>query len=122
MHASHAHARTRRFWLALACALCLLGFQGVGHWHRVAHIAGLAGVPLTLNPAGALVKADVWGHQSGDADCHLFDQLSHDHAPGSAALPACAAIDPVLPVAQVLASADTAAHWKRGARGPPLSA
>lgn len=98
-------------WL---CALALLGFQLMGHWHRVAHAPGL------LSPQQVEKVAKTWGHSSGDEDCRLFDQLSHDPGYSTHQLPVCAMplqmerAEAVLP-----AGADSAAHWKRGARGPP---
>lgn len=106
--------QARQIWLAWLCALCLLGFQGLGHWHRIAH----AGVPGT---AASVDKVASWGHQSGDTDCKLFDQLSHDLGPGSAG--AVIGVSPVQLAAADTVSirTDTAALWKRGARGPPIS-
>ena len=66
-------------------------------------------------------KAASWGHQSGDADCKLFDQLSHELGPGSAITAACAAPVQLATLDAVSIRADTAALWKRGARGPPIS-
>ena len=103
--------QARQIWLAWLCALCLLGFQGVGHWHRIAHAGGQS----------TLAKADIWGHQSGDADCKLFDQLSHDLGPGSAAAVICTAPVQLATAGTVSIRIDTAALWKRGARGPPIS-
>jgi len=112
-------AHPRQLWLAWLCALCLLGAQGLGHWHRIAHGGSQL---LGQGSAQKVAAADGWGHQGGSADCHLFDQLSHDQALSGAAMPACAAIQHLGPVAAVPADAAAASRWKRGARGPPLFA
>jgi len=115
----------RQFWLALLCALCLLGIQGLGHWHGIAH----GGQPVLQSPldtgldtAHKLSSSDGWGHQSGDADCHVFDHVSHEHWLIGAASLAIAALAHHLPSAPSLAGAELAARWKRGARAPPLLA
>ena len=108
---AHRSQQIRQIWLAWLCALCLLGFQGVGHWHRIAHAGGQS----------TFDKATAWGHHSGDADCKLFDQLSHDMGPGSAAIGACSASVQLSATDPVSIRIDSAALWKRGARGPPIS-
>ena len=105
--------KSSQFWLAWLCALCLLGFQGLGHWHRIAHAA-----PPT-QVAAATAGDSSWGHQSGDVDCHLFDQLSQDHVLNASGACATSAQVHLSPIAPLRAGADTAVHWKRGARGPP---
>lgn len=109
--------QSRQFWLAWLCALCLLGFQGVGHWHRIAHAGGLAGLEGQTEKTSSN-----WGHQSGDAGCHLFDQLGHDQAPTASVGMACAVQSPLQPGATNCPRAFLAACWKRSARGPPISA
>lgn len=115
--------KSRRFWLACLCALALLGLQGVGQWHRLAHGAGLGGTPLLSTAlASPAAFSDVWGHHSGDASCQLFDHLCDGQALTGPAL----TIGPPPPPCTVSwpapARPDLAVHWKRGARGPPLSA
>ena len=110
---NHRPQQARQVWLAWLCALCLLGFQGVGHWHRIAHAGGQSTIETLEN------KASGWGHQSGDADCKLFDQLSHDLGPSSTAAVFCAAPVQLAATDVVNIRIDTAAQWKRGARGPP---
>ena len=111
--AAHRPQQARQIWLAWLCALCLLGFQGVGHWHRIAHAGGAS---------SSLDKASSWGHQSGDADCKLFDQLSHELGPGRTAAVLGAAPVQLAAADTVSIRIDTAALWKRGARGPPIFA
>lgn len=112
--------------LAWLCALCLLAMQALGLWHGIAH-GGAASGPATIwsqarssAPSAALPTAsDGWGHQSGDADCHVFDHLSHEQwLQGSLALD-CAALAHLIPTAPIWAGAELAARWKRGARAPP---
>ncbi|MDN3920571.1 hypothetical protein [Roseateles violae] len=110
----------RQFWLAWLCALALLASQGLGHWHRIAHGARLGNVAAL---SGVVLKSvDGWGHQSGDADCHLFDQLSHDQLLSDSGAPACLAGVAIEAGAALPADAAAAARWKRGARGPPVLA
>lgn len=104
----------RRFSLnpihAWLLALLLLAAQATGLAHRVAHAPGLA-------PAHT-AWAD--GHEQGQGDCRLVDQLSHADALCGAA----AALPPQLPAAvaatplpQQARPAGTAAAYL--ARGPP---
>jgi len=106
--------KARQIWLAWLCALSLLAFHGIGHWHRIAHADG-------QNTVGPVDKAADWGHQSGGADCKLFDQVSHDLGPGRSANIACAAPVQLATADIVNIRLDSAARWKRGARGPPIS-
>jgi|SRR6218665_2028974 len=116
----------RQFWLALLCALCLLSIQGLGHWHGIAHGGAAGELPAQLSQLdGSGHKAgspDGWGHQSGDADCHVFDHVSHEQWLIGAASLAIAALAHHLPSTPALAGAELAARWKRGARAPPLLA
>lgn len=104
----------RRFTLsplhAWLLALLLLAAQAAGLAHRVAHAPGLA-------PAHAQW---VDGHEQGQDDCRLVDQLAH----ADALCGAPAALPPRLPAAQAGAAAraqarpaGTAAAYL--ARGPP---
>lgn len=103
----------RKHALAWLCALCLLGFQAAGHWHRIAHAGGLSGHSSA---------ADIgWGHHSGDAECHLFDQLGQGDGPTARERPLCGPQSHVVPTSASCTLADLAACWKRGARGPPVS-
>ena len=114
-HRSQAHAARKGAWL-LWFAFVLLSFQTLGHLHRHIHAVGQS------SGASVAVALEGWGHQSGDLSCQLFDQLSQDHAPGAQlAIDAAPAI-PLLPAATAWVSGAAAGHWKRGARGPPLSA
>lgn len=111
-----AHPASRRFWLALLCALCLLGLQSLGQWHGIAH-AAKAGTNTAA--VGLASPSDLWGHAIGDADCHVFDHLSHDHWLAAAQTVACDRLADVASAAPALAGAELAARFKRGARGPP---
>lgn len=107
-------APARQFWLACWLALALLSFQTLGHLHRHAHAHG-GKVAVTAS------ATDGWGHQNGDLSCQLFDQLSQDHAPGGQFVVDAVASAPLLAAATPWANCALAGHWKRGARGPPLS-
>ena len=122
--AAHRPQQARQIWLAWLCALCLLGFQGVGHWHRIAHAGGVSSIGNSIGTStiGSVEKTAVWGHQSGDADCKLFDQLSHELGPGSTSAVVGAASVQLATADTVSIRIDTAALWKRGARGPPIFA
>lgn len=125
MHALRSPRRSTRparsLWLALLCALSLLGLQGLGQWHGIAH-AAKAG---TMSTAGGgtilttVASSDLWGHAIGDADCHVFDHLSHDHGLVAAPAVACDQLADNAPALPVRAGAELAARFKRGARGPP---
>lgn len=114
--------KSRRFWLACLCVLALLGLQGVGQWHRLAHGAGLGGTPV-LNTALASPDAfsDVWGHHSGDASCQLFEHLCDGHALTGPALTVHLPPPPRAVSWPAPARIDLATQWKYCARGPPTS-
>lgn len=112
-------------WLAWLCALCLLGMQGLGQMHGIAHGGSLqTTLTTTLSSAAtdSVKVSDGWGHHSGDADCHVFDHLSHDQFLASQTALDCAAVAHLQPTTPIWAGAELAARWKRGARAPPLSA
>ena len=125
----------RMTWLAWLCALCLLGMQGLGQLHGIAHgvslqntlsSAATGAVTMTVEVM-AKVTAKVavsggWGHQSGDADCHVFDHLSQGQFLASQTALDGAAVAPLQAAAPVWAGAELVARWKRSARAPPLSA
>lgn len=113
-----------QFCLALLFALCLLSMQTLGQWHRVVHgNAYAAALSLGMGKQGAasasLGDAGFWGHQAGDAACHLLDQL------GQHQLPTAGCELGLLQMGQGIApelhptSAAAQVFWKRGARGPP---
>lgn len=122
MHARLSPRRSARparsLWLALLCALSLLGLQGLGQWHGIAH-AAKAGTFSTAGGVATVASSDFWGHAIGDADCHVFDHLSHDDWLAAAQAVACDKLADSAPAAPALAGADLAARFKRGARGPP---
>lgn len=110
----NADMQRRRFTLrplhAWLLALLLLAAQAAGLSHRVVHAPGLA-------PAHT-AWAD--GHEQGQDDCRLVDQLAHADALCGAAqaplalLPLAAAATPLRPQARPAGKA--AAYL---ARGPP---
>ncbi|MBB4841513.1 hypothetical protein HNP55_000008 [Paucibacter oligotrophus] len=111
-----------RFWLALLLALCLLSMQALGQWHRMVHSKpALATLALGQGGSASLASPDgsFWGHQAGDAACHLLDQL------GQHQLPTAGCALGLLQMAQGDApglqpsSAAAQLFWKRGARAPP---
>lgn len=114
-----------KFWLALLFALCLLSMQALGQWHRVVHGNASSTAQALASQADkgtallALGDAGFWGHQAGDAACHLLDQLGQHQLPGAGcelgllkmAQGDAPGLQPASAAAQVF--------WKRGARGPP---
>lgn len=114
-HRLQAQAVRKGAWL-LWLALVLLSFQTLGHLHRHLHAVG------QTSGASVAVAPDGWGHQNGDLSCQLFDQLSQDHAPGAQFAIDAAPAAALLTAASAWVSSSPAGHWKRGARGPPLSA
>jgi hypothetical protein len=114
-HRSQAQA-ARKLGLLLWLAFVLLSFQTLGHLHRHLHAPGQS------SGASVAVAPDGWGHQNGDLSCQLFDQLSQDHALGGQFAVDAVPATPLLAAATAWVSCSAASHWKRGARGPPLSA
>lgn len=104
-----AAAWRRTWWIALFCAASLLAMQGLGHWHRVLHPQGSA----QLSSKFAL------GHESGSADCQLFDHLAH--ADGACASPSAAISSPPLEQLAPLSAVNPAGRpWGLVCvRGPP---
>lgn len=116
----------RANWLAWLCVACLLAVQSLGHWHGIAHGSKLLGLVVPVSQAEAEAPSaritDGWGHHSGDADCHVFDQLSHHQGLSSSSTLACVVASHVQSAAPIWAGAELAARWKRGARAPPVCA
>lgn len=113
----------RMTWLAWLCALCLLGMQGLGQLHGIAHGVALQNtLSSAATGAAKMAASGGWGHQSGDADCHVFDHLSQGQFLASQTAFDGAAMAPLQAAAPVWAGAELAARWKRSARAPPLSA
>lgn len=79
----------------------LLGLQGLGLWHGMAHALP---APLQGVQAAAHTPGDPWGHAAGDLACELLDHLAQ-------ATPLAAA-----PVALA------AAPWPAAAPGAPAPA
>lgn len=126
--AGRACAPRLRAWLCLTLLL-VLSFQGLGQVHRLVHGGSPPARQLLQQQLGAATttagaprgEAEAWGHQSGDRVCQLLDQFSHDLLIPALPLAACAPMpQPQLAELQPLDAA-AAAHWKRGARGPPRS-
>lgn len=119
------HLRTRQRLLPLLAA-ALLWLQALGLWHHVVHGAGVPG-------DGPVAAAGVHhhdhdhdhsfaGHDEGDPQCRLYDQLAHaDLAVGSAGaapvLVVCGEPTAATPAGRL---APQAAGFL--ARGPPLTA
>ncbi|MBT2337003.1 hypothetical protein J7E49_24250 [Variovorax paradoxus] len=133
MHiASPAPHRPFRSTRAIAIALVLaLWFAGtLGLMHRTLHVPGLAqahatahAVAQAIHPKGAIEHAahgigDLFGNHS-DAECRLYDQLSH----GSGALGVPMVVLPVLLPSATFAylQGEAIARWVAlfDARGPP---
>ncbi|EHR70449.1 hypothetical protein BurJ1DRAFT_1581 [Burkholderiales bacterium JOSHI_001] len=126
-------ARLRRqrlpLWLAWLLALCLLGAQGLGQGHALAHGHGLPNGLAVAAPASDALADDAAsgpslfaGHEAGSATCRLLDQLAPDALvlPALAlpqALPVAPACTPVSPSPRVLP-----APCLPQARAPPMAA
>lgn len=115
---------TRRVALPLLAAAMLM-LQALGLWHSVVHANGVAtGVHAhdTHDEAGHHPGEGFAGHDDGDAQCRLYDQLAHaDLVFGAAPAWLCASAEAML-AAPVPAGrlAPQAAGFL--ARGPPLAA
>ena len=117
------HPRTRRRLLPLLAA-ALLWLQALGLWHHVVHGVGVHG-DGPVAAAGVHHHAgdhSFAGHDEGDPQCRLYDQLAHaDLAAGSASPAPVAAVhgEPM-----TLTPAGRLAPQAAGflARGPPLTA
>ncbi|AGU50925.1 hypothetical protein VAPA_1c38430 [Variovorax paradoxus B4] len=115
---------TRAIALALVVALWFAGTLGL--MHRTLHVPGLAqahAAAQAAHPEGAHEHAahgidDLFGSHS-DAECRLYDQLSH----GSGALGVPMMVLPVLPPSATFAylEGEAIARWVAlfDARGPP---
>ncbi|RQO55279.1 hypothetical protein DBR47_20590 [Paucibacter sp. KBW04] len=98
--------------------------QALGQWHRVVH--GNAPVAiLALHQAGAKAGSSswtdtgFWGHQAGDAACHLLDQLGQHQLPTAGCELGLLQMGRGDVPGLLPASAAAQLFWKRGARGPP---
>lgn len=113
---------TRRVALPLLAAAMLM-LQAIGLWHSVVHAGGHAGVVMAQDHhQGEHADDGFAGHDDGDAQCRLYDQLAHaDLVFGEAASFLCAHADGVL---QAAVPAGRLAPQAAGflARGPPLTA
>ncbi len=124
---ARASAQSAKLWLALLCLLSLLSMQSLGQWHRLVHgnapaaIVALHKAAPAAGTTASMLDAGFWGHQAGDAACHLLDQLGQHQLPTAGCelgLLQMGAVD--VPNLQVL-SAATQLLWRRGARGPPAN-
>lgn len=126
---------TGRHWalspvLVLACALLLA--QALGLAHRIVHgpqLSSLQAVSQAATaevPAASAVVADGFltqlfaGHQ-GEADCRVFEQLSHADTLPAVPLLALPALVPLPPVALAVAGRFIRLILPFQARGPPLT-
>jgi hypothetical protein len=115
--------RIRRIALPLLAAAMLM-LQALGLWHGVVH-------PRSHEPVASVQAHDhaggdhadgFAGHDDGDGQCRLYDQLAHgDLVFGQAPAFACARVGNALPAA---VPAGRLAPQAAGflARGPPLTA
>ncbi len=120
----HRHSlRIRRIALPLLAAAMLM-LQALGLWHGVVH----PGVHADTAVAQGHDHSDghhaegFGGHDDGDGQCRLYDQLAHaDLVFGQAPAFACARVGNALPAA---VPAGRLAPQAAGflARGPPLAA
>ncbi|MBT9455119.1 MAG: hypothetical protein IV097_00715 [Burkholderiaceae bacterium] len=107
--------RTQPSWLwALLLCAALLGSQGLGLAHRVAHAqAGTASLKA-VQAAG-----DLAGHAENSIQCQLFDQLCHGDGLTAQSLEFGAAAPQGLQTLIRLATAHAAPFWRSPARAPP---
>jgi hypothetical protein len=114
---------TRR-WLLPMMAAALLWLQALGLWHQVVHGHGAQGGAAVASASEHDHHDDhaFAGHDEGDPQCRLFDQLAHaDIAFASpAALPALAAQGGPGAATPAGRLAPQAAGFL--ARGPPVAA
>jgi hypothetical protein len=78
-----ARARRQRLplWQAWLLALTLLGAQGLGWWHGLAHGQGLPPMAVAALAQGDGAGAEFpWfaDHEAGSASCRLLDPLAPD--------------------------------------------
>lgn len=115
-------AFTRRAALPLLAAAMLM-LQALGLWHGVVHAQGHGGVVMAQDHhRGDPVDDGFAGHDDGDAQCRLYDQLAHaDLVFAAAASFSCASAGGTL---QAAVPAGRLAPQAAGflARGPPLTA
>lgn len=113
-------------WHAWLLAALLLAAQALGLAHRVEHAPGSqplhAAAHALVHGAGehSASESGRSGHQPGDADCRLVDQLGHADALCSAPVLAAAILPPagqgVAPASRLAAMPPPAAYQ---ARAPP---
>lgn len=112
---------TRRVALPLLAAAMLM-LQALGLWHSVVHANGLGPVVHAHGEADEHADDSFAGHDDGDAQCRLYDQLAHaDLVFGEAASFLCVHADGV---SRAAVPAGRLAAQAAGflARGPPLTA
>ncbi|WP_128001847.1 hypothetical protein [Piscinibacter defluvii] len=98
--------------LHLLLALVLFA-QTLGLVHRVLHAP-------SVHPTAAQAEHD-FGHDAGDIDCRLFDQLAHADIAFGTPAPAVAEARPLPPAAQLPAGRLAPQASGFLARGPPPS-
>lgn len=109
------HARP---WLVAVLLCVLLGAQGLGHLHRIAHAGhsqSHSHGPTEHDEAG-------WGHAADGAECRLHDQLGQDLGLAFARALVADTRPQVQPAPLQPRSAALSARWQRGARAPPSAA
>ncbi len=115
----HSHAELRiavPAWLLGWLMVALVGMQTLGAMHAVAH-----GVPSGSSESAQLHSPlqDLFSGHGGNADCQLYDQVSHGDGLTSAVPPLVAAPVPVF-LFQYF-QGEAVARWATlfDARGPP---
>jgi predicted ABC-type transport system involved in lysophospholipase L1 biosynthesis ATPase subunit len=115
-----------RHWVVRLVVASLLLVQSLGVLHNVAHRAGQparVGESVSATSAHGYAVASLFaGHQSGDAECRLFDQLSHGDLASLPALAIQADFSPALAHAKAPAGHLPAPTRSYSARGPPALA
>ncbi|WP_397534847.1 hypothetical protein [Roseateles sp.] len=111
------HARP---WLVAVLLCVLLGAQGLGHLHRLAH----GGHSQSHTHSHAPTEHDDagWGHAADAAECRLHDQLGQDLGPAFAHSLVADALPKAQPASPQARSASLSSRWQRGARAPPSAA
>jgi len=113
------HARP---WLVAVLLCVLLGAQGLGHLHRIAHAGHGQGHSHSHSHGPAEHDEAGWGHAADGAECRLHDQLGQDLGLAFARILVADALPQAQPAPLQIRSAALSSRWQRGARAPPLAA
>lgn len=114
---------TRR-WLLPMMAAALLWLQALGLWHQVVHGHAVhsGAAPASAGGHDSHDHHAFAGHDEGDPQCRLFDQLAHADIAFAAANAAPCLTAGDGPVAATPAGRPAAQAAGFLARGPPLAA